>query len=116
MTDTTEPRCVIPDPYHYLVDCGQKDPCFDTQTLWTLMDCSEDSPSMAEFCGRYTDHPVCPAVVVEVGEPPVPPLPSTGSGVTTGGLLLGGLLMAVGICAVRFARHVEHRNHHKESK
>lgn len=102
MTTTTEPRCTIPDPYQYLIDCDQADPCVGTQTLYTVIDCPDGAPSMAEFCARYPDHPVCPAVV-EVGEPPVP-LPSTGAGGEAMRFGLATFLVLAGCALVRVTR------------
>lgn len=120
MTDTTEPRdprvdppvsptptvpgevsenppCFLLDPYGWEVACDTPDPCLTDlgQTLYSIQPCGANNPPIDEWCATRPGHPAC-LIVVEVGEPPIPPaLPATGTGFG-GSMILAAIVVAVG--------------------
>lgn len=105
-TDTTMPpaECKLLDPYQYVIDCDQEDPCGDDGTYLYKATACDGGSTMAQFCARYPDHPACFAysttTVVDVGTPPT--LPHTGNNHVAVGV--AGWLVFLGIVAVRVAR------------
>lgn len=105
-TDTTMPpaECKLLDPYQYVIDCDQEDPCGDDGTYLYKATACDGGSTMAQFCARYPDHPACGAYAtttsVDVGTPPT--LPHTGDNLAVG--IAAWVLIAVGAVLIHAAR------------